>query len=502
MNIKRPFVPAFLNKLDNFLLLNNPSVWAARAHLVFYYSVLFIAALGAVYFVVPNDARSATTVHVWAGLVSIICIIGLVTWLIYLLRFNVFKRFGIINPIATLVEFLLYFVATSFIISFCFVPAVIETAKANKQYTTKELVDDMNNINIKICQLEYDSLPKNWRADTLRIVDTLPKIDTYSAPVDYDTETTATTDIVSTSVSRRQHRVVDTAGLAGLFRNGDSLLRVDDSTYLLFHCPEYTFIQIYNVHTDSSNKLLSSKDIYYMVFKQYVVPDRDKVRSELQLLINKYYYEGNVRLYNEYYSRLYRDKIIQTYKLATVGDGIRNIAERKYRWREHGELFAMLWFYSSLVVTLLIFAFRHSTPRVFFLSLLSVVIIFILTMLLMAFLRRSDLRYYLSLIFYFILFTVISATTFLDEKRTAVKGIATNLFVFMLPFIPVIITGTYYAWRQAQYGPMIDRDLLINHQVMQLHFLLAQIAGPLMFLALLVTYVHRLYRTWFGLPVE
>src|SRR5215218_2445875 len=116
MRIKRPLVPNFINKLDDYLLKHKPEIWSARTHLVLYYGILLIAALTIIAFIVPDDPRSSSPVSYWIGFVSLISIVGLVVWIIYLLRFNVFKRYGNIKPIGRLATFLLYFVSTATII--------------------------------------------------------------------------------------------------------------------------------------------------------------------------------------------------------------------------------------------------------------------------------------------------------------------------------------------------------------------------------------------------
>ena len=95
MRIKRPLATAFIEKLDANLLLNKPATWSTRVHLVMYYCGLFILTLIAIGFLFPNDPRERTNNHIWSTLLSVATAIALVVWLIYLLRFNVFKRFGI-----------------------------------------------------------------------------------------------------------------------------------------------------------------------------------------------------------------------------------------------------------------------------------------------------------------------------------------------------------------------------------------------------------------------
>src|SRR5687767_10586332 len=153
MNIKRPLVPRWLKTAEQKLLLNKPGIWSTRIHLVLYYGVLFILVLAALCFFEPWDVRSQSTTELWIGFVSIISGIGLIVWLIYLLRFNVFKKYGIIHPLYGLITFVLYFIATGIIVLFTYVHPVVESVRANRAFGNEEIVQDMNAMNIKIGQL-------------------------------------------------------------------------------------------------------------------------------------------------------------------------------------------------------------------------------------------------------------------------------------------------------------------------------------------------------------
>ena len=105
MDMKRPLMPGFLKKAEQRLLLTKPGLWSTRIHLVLYYGILFMAVLAVVCFLDPMDIRRNSLAPVWIGYTSIISIIAMVAWLIYLLRFNVFKKYGVIHPLYSLVTF-------------------------------------------------------------------------------------------------------------------------------------------------------------------------------------------------------------------------------------------------------------------------------------------------------------------------------------------------------------------------------------------------------------
>ncbi|HUP14398.1 MAG TPA: hypothetical protein VM187_19380, partial [Niastella sp.] len=124
-------MPGFLKRAEQKLLLNKPGIWSTRAHLVVYYGVLFLLVLTALCFFEPNDPRDYSTTEAWIAFVSIISGVALIIWLIYLLRFNVFKKYGNIHPLHGLVTFLLYFIATGILVSFSYVHPIVESVRAN-----------------------------------------------------------------------------------------------------------------------------------------------------------------------------------------------------------------------------------------------------------------------------------------------------------------------------------------------------------------------------------
>src|SRR5882757_3315149 len=91
---KRPLVPSFLQKIDEQLLRDKPNAWSARTHLVIWFSFLFAVALSLFCYLAFFDARQYFNTGSWATFIGLIAFIGFVFWLIFLLRFNVFKRYG------------------------------------------------------------------------------------------------------------------------------------------------------------------------------------------------------------------------------------------------------------------------------------------------------------------------------------------------------------------------------------------------------------------------
>jgi amino acid transporter len=75
-----------------------------------FFTTVFAAVLALFCYLVFFDARQYSTLPGWVTFTSLIVFIGFVFWLIFLLRFNVFKRFGNWHLLDGLKSFGLYFI--------------------------------------------------------------------------------------------------------------------------------------------------------------------------------------------------------------------------------------------------------------------------------------------------------------------------------------------------------------------------------------------------------
>lgn len=501
MSTNRPLVPPFLNRFDKYLLLNKPEAWSARTHLVLYFGVLFIAALALVSFVIPNDPRSYSPSFYWIGFVVVISIIAFTGWLIYLLRFNVFKRYGNTTPLSRLVTFILYFLSVGIIALFPMVMPFVETIRANRAYTDQEVANDINAINTKICQLEYDSLPHRLKGDTIRVVNQLPVY--QSMPTE---DELVTTDVMIDIPRQNRYRLVDTASLAGEISGADSSVRLNDSTWVFYKSKKYTFISSYIASYYAEPKVYSDYELYQKVIRNFRQPDRRTVRSELYRLLDKYKSAESTLTANTYYSDEGDEDIYQKtgekYRLDGVNRSIDNVVERKYRWRKNNTaVVARFWFYTTLIFTLLVFLYRHSTRKTFFLSLLTGVILTIITAIFTVYLTVQESSYFGWMIAYILLFFVVSLFSFKTKVRNVITGIGINLFVFVVAVLPLCIVSYYYAIKRERDFILLKPEQ-IDYEAMYLHIWYAEVAGLLLLLILLATYIPQVYRKWYALPEE
>ena len=113
--MKRIFFPAFLERYDRYTMLHKPGRWSSRLHRVAWIVLIAAIVLMAYFLVQPNDPRTNSTVFLLTILLAVIAVVGFVFWVIYLLRFNVFKQFGPTSPWSFTAMFLQHFAAIGLI---------------------------------------------------------------------------------------------------------------------------------------------------------------------------------------------------------------------------------------------------------------------------------------------------------------------------------------------------------------------------------------------------
>ena len=224
--------------------------------------------------------------------------------------------------------------------------------------------------------------------------------------------------------------------------------------------------------------------------KNYRAADSVVLEKGILAIANKYK-SPEVFWYSGTYSTRLIDQIQNRFHLDHVGRAMANIIERKNFFHEDTlPFFIRFHYYTTLVLCLLLFAFRHSTAKTFFLSLLTGVILTVLTALFMAF--GGGVRMFFGMfLFYFLVFGLISFAALNDKTRDIPVGIALNLFLWLLPFMPLCAVAAYYEGSDYRY---------YDYQKELAAYKLAEWIGAGLLIVLLAVYLPRLYRRWYGAP--
>jgi hypothetical protein len=483
---KRPLAPPLLNKLDDHLLVNRPDTWSTRIHLVLYYGFLFLLAFGTVCFFVPNDPRVRSNWELWTFATVILSTIAFIIWLVYLFRFNVFKQYGKVHIGDRLKTFLIYYFIIALIIFPSFMPRLIESFRADQEFSSQELVNDIDRMNILISEVEHDRIPTGWYSDTFQIVNDFY----HQGPV-----------MESEMPRNYKYAHIDSIQLRNRKEGGDSINRVNDSIYVVSTFFNLKFISVYSINEYSGLQTKTKLDIYNAVFKRPASINKNAAFAALEVLLDKYSNPD----YHEYYYRgtdyNLTSEIQEKYHIEKVISGIDNIATRKYylSYRHYQETILIMC-YATLVLTLLVFIFRHSTVKTFFLSLLLGIILAIISGLIVAITRMRGEGFMKMILVYYALFAVVALFAFIRKHRSVINGIALNIFVFTTAFVPIICTSLYYtAVRKVHYD---NGDYNFELPNEQLHYTIAHIGGIVLLLILVETLFKRLYRIWYASPEE
>lgn len=520
MKKQRPLVPGFLKRFDSWLLLNKPEIWSARTHLVFWYSLLFSIVLAIICFLAPQDFRRSSEVGTWTFFTGLLSFIGIIIWLIFLLRFNVFKKFGLLKRGDRLQVFLLYLLSVAFIAAPVFIPSVVETKRAQNVFSNGQIVTDVNRINLAICRLNYDSLPRNWLPEKciVRNVD---------STIGEDAVIAEAAEMVPAET--RKMNIIDSATFRRRKENADSVTRIDDSTYIFYECRDYVFASVPNLYSDYYDRdynvvvykgSIQSKALYESALRTRPVFDRPAEEAELNRLLKKYDPFFGVRSRKPIVTEIngeekvtfevptmkknYTEAVAYNYNIASLNDALWSVSNKINRWSDKtlGAVLRIYW-YCILVVTLLLFMFRHSTIRTFFLSMLALVIITVVASLIGTFFQFSSVSGYVMMLVIFLSLLALAVLIPWQRVRRVIVGIGLNLTVLFVGFVPLTAVALFFAVlssRGITDGDSAEAKYWRNME--SIFYPVAEIAGIVLLLILIPTLFARLYRKWYALPEQ
>lgn len=112
----KKLVPAFLKRLDKYLLLHQPEIWISKIHyVVFYCLLIFVAVFGFTYILEVQKNDVPTYELAWAFL-SLPLLVGLVIWIRKVVQYNPIREFPQTNIgaeykllMAVFIGFLMFF---------------------------------------------------------------------------------------------------------------------------------------------------------------------------------------------------------------------------------------------------------------------------------------------------------------------------------------------------------------------------------------------------------
>jgi hypothetical protein len=494
--INKIFYPPFIQKIDRNYLIAAPGFWSTRLHRVAWIVLVSALILTAYYSLVPNDPRSDSTVYLPTLLVSLFSVIGFVFWMIYLLRFNSFKRFGPQSPSGFLVEYVSYLSVVFLFVMLPFIPSAVESYRANAAFTYDEIVKETNEMNFLAASLYADSLQKNWSRDTLHVSAVIGS--------QYNGEVQGAQTLTENDYIDGKHYVTPKE-LRRLLSETDSSIRLSETMHVLLTPPDYNFINAGNAADHSKIKLIPAVELYNRVWDGQKSPQREKWNTEFKRLKEKYYntFSNEAIYYSEYNADT--PTFLNLLGISLIQDGIDNICSRKNAWLPKNlPVFLRIAFYTSLFISLLVFVFRHTTVKTFFIGILSIFVLAILTGIVLGLAHPSSSSFFVVLLLYYGVFAFLTTRIFSASKRQLVQGIALNAFTVISVCIPIICVA-YYFELQDQFEMEKSIDFKFSEEYLRFKsrmFLLSEFTGIAGLLVLLPSFIYKSYRKWFSLPEE
>jgi len=497
------FIPPFFKKLDHYLLVNYPSIWSTRFHTVAFAGIAFSILLSLICFALPMNYWDESAVPFLIGLIIIISLLSVVVWIVFLLRFNPFKRFAddatVRRPGSTLLTFLLYMGVMLIFCFWSFIPPIIETFRTYRQIAASEVVNDVNTVNLNIASLEFDTSYFRFSRDTtlysLQISNRHPEEAYYD-----EQEAPYRTHFSYGDFSRMEEDIA----------LSDSCIKLDDSLYVFLIAPRLTFLSAKGLPSASSTHQWTDKELFHLARNNHHKINREKCFQQIATVLKKYDRDWtDFHMSRKTYRKDIRvgkhEDIDEKYEYYSANSQIGDVDARMLRWEKKSVIiYAHIVLYISCLLSLLVFMFRHTTKKVFFLSFLIGFLVFVLSALLLALLRLySDLLVQYMCLGYFFLFVLIALCVFWSKHRKTGVGIAINFTLLSLPALPILITVIYFEHLSLLY-PYEERtgEIKALFEAKDTYMMYSELAGLLLLLVLIEPLFKKLYTRWYALPEE
>jgi hypothetical protein len=563
-SFNRPLVPGFLKRLDNYLLKNKPDLWSTRLHLTLWYSLLTTIVITALYYLANSDAREDRFESTWVPYTLTLSVIGLIIYIFYVVRFNVFKRFGNLNIFK---HGAMQFVCTTAAIASLtlpnIVPIIAEGLWANAQYSELEIAQDATQINFQYHIVERTA-DKPWSNSSVKIVSDsndphlvvwLDSAEYFQKLIQdsidagliindggYDAQAAVAQAAQSALINGSTSKMIKTwkpyavrndahsedivFGNTDMFIHEsikDSILKQHDSVvskgnneFIFYNCPDLIacnspFGLIQDRHnTNSTLPLSASMEIYYKLkaYKKQLDPNAE---------LNKFYQLSSKYLTATQNENLSADTYgnqsdRNNYTVREVESSMDNIARKMEQCSARN----LLMNFNAVIIvamcfSILLLIFRHSTAKAFWLSALTFILLFILTALVAISIRSFNHPQYL-LLAYSLAFILIAFTTHFASHRTLFHGVGINIAVIAICTLPATLFSVLYLNAKEAYDNIASTQISTPAQkamLMQVATKVERFENILHYLpvmsfiiciALFAFVIAPLYKKWYSMP--
>jgi hypothetical protein len=524
-NGRRPLAPAFINRIDKWLLLNYPTIWATRIHLFLWYALIGYVIIIGTFYILPDDPRESSNVEMRTAITALLAAMGIILWMIFLLRFNTFKRFGKQGVFTMGVQLLIFFVIFAVAAFTLLIPPVIEKIKADNAFPNNQLIDAVNQLNYGVNVLEKDTNPIALINDTVLFRATEDDasyynthLNTYTVITNYDTvKTSGKVDTTYTQIYpwyySRDIRWEDISRKSILISTHDSVSMLGDTGIVIHKIENFPGIYTLNIVTELNEKQHSPFEIWKLVYTKKTVSlskaytSTDSVIKYLTgmdlntLKIHRTDFEFD---YNSGYGiNADHSTTVAKFKLGYIAKCVKNIEQRKCRFSRYNFLRDNLIavFYLSLVSSILLTIFRYTPLITFAVSVLSGIVLSIVVGVALSLSNMSEYLAFLNVSLLIGTLCIASISVINSRKRSLALGVILRLSLVSISFLPMIITALHYSYLN-HYYPRHMEIYYFYYEKEFFYYLLAQIGGLILLFLSLFFYYGRLYRIWYAQPEE
>ncbi len=526
MNINK-FIPSFLHRIDNYLLKNKPAVWSTRIHFVAFFTTVISVLLFALLLYVNIDPRESSDEFTWVLLVSIMVILSVVIYLMYLLRFNVFKRFGEWDTKDSLLSFLFFMLTFGGIYFWGFIPSLTEHIVANNKYSFAELITDQNRYNTAIAVVEQDSLQFYVGVEDTVVLDTsescYKRNQSYAEEEALVNSTPNATEVENGSVTSSRKTLVyrDSTQYFNMLEYCDSVRVLSDTSFVEYYIPKFRFCGQNNYRQDYSKGIeepdsleWSDLRLFYEVLDAVRMQKVSTSKAFISNMQTKYLIhddreDSSVTTFERYKRKLkkefnqpsYSGYINHKYYTSSIENRIDHIRDRKRQWNSSGTSKNLhLLFYLSLVSALFLWIFRHNNKKPFFLSFLVGGLLFLFSSIFMILTHSHTNGIFLLTSLYYTIFLVIGFCIVKLKTQKNIPLISLNFIVLTTYFVPMFCVSVWY--RNQQRYNLTDEARNALTLKNQLYMDIAEYAGFALLLLAMYFLFSRLYKKWIALPEE
>lgn len=142
------FIPAFLKRFDEYLLLNHPIFWISKLHIVLFFGIILLLFSTLVGMIIPLNLSNTQDLGLWYFLFTILSIIALCFWIYRNVIFNIEKKFGARKWTDEYKIFFLNFTCVLVFLSFPLPFTSVYNQRVANFVTDDELIEDINQFNL------------------------------------------------------------------------------------------------------------------------------------------------------------------------------------------------------------------------------------------------------------------------------------------------------------------------------------------------------------------